>query len=268
MNTILLSQLNNAGELSLTLNRPQKRNAFDAELIDTLMLAFHQAKQDTQVRVVILSGTNSIFSSGADLAWMQSMVHFDYERNREDAMQLARLMRTLYELDKPTIAKVNGHAFGGAVGLVACCDIAVAAEQVLFSFSEVRLGLIPAVISPYIIHAIGARQAKKLFLTGERFNTQQALQYGLIHESVAPEALDGCVQSYCQQLVQGGPHALQEVKALVHAINPIDLTHDEFTAQRIAAIRVAEEGQAGLNAFLSKRKPPWIKEPENETDEA
>lgn len=243
----------------LRMERPDLHNAFDAALITALTGALEQLGGDATVRVVVLEGSGASFSAGADLNWMRSMASASEAENRDDALALARLMRTLDELPKPTIARVHGAAFGGGVGLVACCDIAIGVPSAKFGLTESRLGLLPAVISPYVIAAIGARQARRWFATGEVFDAGRALQMGLLHEVVAEDQLDAAVQQQLNHLLKAGPVAAAQAKALVRAVLPhIDRDAlDGATADLIAALRVSPEGQEGLTAFLDKRQPSW-----------
>jgi methylglutaconyl-CoA hydratase len=248
---------------TITLNRPQLHNAFDDGLIAELTAALEEAGNDTSVRVVVLTGAGASFSAGADLNWMRGMAKASEAENREDSLRLARLMRTLQFLPKPTVARVNGAAYGGGVGLVACCDIAVGVDSAKFGLTEVKLGLVPAVISPYVIHAIGLRQARRLFLTGELFDTTTAQRIGLLHQSVAADALDETVDATVSALAKAGPIAQAEAKQLalrVAGISEADAEQtDRDNAALIARLRVSAEGQEGLGAFLDKRAPHWHK---------
>ncbi|NZA26066.1 enoyl-CoA hydratase/isomerase family protein [Luteimonas sp. SJ-92] len=253
-------QLQRAGAVArLRLNRPGVHNAFDAGLIATLTARLAELGSDQDVRVVVLEGAGDSFSAGADLNWMRSMAAADADENREDALALARLMRTLDQLPKPTIARVHGAAFGGGVGLVACCDVAIAAEDAKFGLTEARLGLLPAVISPYVIAAIGARNARRYFATAEVFAAPEALRIGLLHEVVAADALDAAVERQVGLLLRAGPVASAQAKALVRAVVPQGDRDalDGATADLIAAMRASPEGQEGLTAFLDKRPPAW-----------
>ena len=246
----------------LTLNRPQVHNAFDDGLIAALTEALAAADADPAVRGVVLTGSGSTFSAGADLNWMRGMAAASEQENREDSLRLARLMRTLQFLSKPTLARVNGAAYGGGVGLVACCDIAVGADGAKFGLTEVKLGLVPAVISPYVVAAIGLRQARRLFLTGEVFDAAEAQRIGLLHQVVAPGALDEAVAFALELLAKTGPQAQREAKHLAYRIGGLD-EHaaeraDQRNAELIARLRVSPEGQEGLTAFLDKRAPAWI----------
>ncbi len=255
----LFTEVDARGTATLTLNRPALHNAFDDRLIADLIQELHELQADPQVRVIVLAAAGKSFSAGADLNWMRRMAEYSWEQNMADAMALAELMHTLNTLPKPTLAKVQGPAYGGGVGLVACCDIAVAAETAVFSLTEVRLGLIPAVISPYVIDAIGERQARRYFLTGEPFNAQEARRIGLVHEVVAPEALDEAVAKLLAVIAGNGPAAMGAAKELIHTVSrgSVDIVMIEETARRIANIRTSPEGREGLSAFLNKRQPNW-----------
>jgi methylglutaconyl-CoA hydratase len=244
---------------TLTLNRPEVHNAFDEGLIAELTDAFAAAGADASVRAVVLRGNGRSFSAGADLNWMQRMAGFSEADNRADASRLALLLHTIDTCPKPVIARVHGNAFAGALGLIACCDLAVAVTAAEFAVTEVRLGLIPAVISPYLIRAMGARQARRWFLTAERFSAEQALAMNLVHEVVEEGDLDACVEHWVDAVKKGGPHALSAVKALVAAVGGAPQPAVvEDTAHRIAAIRASAEGKEGVAAFLEKRKPTWM----------
>lgn len=243
----------------LWLNRPQLGNAFDDRVIAGLLAEIANAAQDPAVRSLVLAGRGKHFSAGADFNWMQRMVELSLGENTADALQLAKLMRALYECPKPTLAAVNGAAFGGALGLICACDLAVAADNATFCLSEVKLGLIPAVISPYVIAAMGRRQASRWMLTAETFNAATAQNIGVVHEVVAPDALHATAQKMAGALKANGPQALGEVKRLIRDVagQPIDDALMTLTAERIARIRVGSEGQEGLRAFLGKREPLW-----------
>ena len=247
------------GVATVTLNRPEVRNAFDEHLIAELTDLFQELDQDDGVRAVVLGGTGKSFSAGADLNWMRRTAEYSKAENFEDALRLARMMRSLDTLSKPTVAKVHGAAFGGGVGLVACCDLAVAAESAVFSFSEVRLGLLPAAIGPYVLAAIGSRNARRYFLSAERFSAAEARRIGLVHEVVPAAELDARVETLLAELLKGGPQAQRTCKAFLEDIQgkPLDegLTH--YTSERIATRRASQEGQEGVNAFLDKRAPNW-----------
>lgn len=243
----------------LTLNRPEIHNAFDDVMIEELITALQMIAQDETVRVLLLKANGKSFSAGADLSWMQRMIDYDYGQNLHDARQLAQLMSQLYHFPKPTIAIVQGAAFGGGVGLISCCDIAVTAEKATFCLSEVRLGLIPAVISPYVIAAIGERAARRYYLTAERFDAHEAKNLGLAHFTCAADDLDKVTKTLIEQIQQNSPHALTAAKNLIAATSRghIDNAMMEDTAHRIATIRTSTQGQEGLRAFLEKRTPNW-----------
>ncbi len=243
----------------LRLNRPELHNAFDAHLIAGLTTALEQVAADPAVRAVVLEGAGASFSAGADLNWMRGMAGASESENRADSLQLAKLMRTLDELPKPTIARVHGAAFGGGVGLVACCDIAIGVPEAKFGLTESKLGLLPAVISPYVIAAIGARQARRWFASAEIFPADEAWRIGLLHEVVNPTALDTAIQRQVDLLLKAGPIASSAAKSLVRRVaagGAGDML-DAANADLIAHLRVSPEGQEGLAAFLDKRKPAW-----------
>ncbi len=244
----------------LRLTRPALHNAFDAGLITELTQALAALGQDPQVRVVVLEGEGASFSAGADLNWMRGMAAMSEEENRVDSLALARLMRTLDELPKPTIARVHGAAFGGGVGLVACCDIAIGVPEAKFGLTEAKLGLLPAVISPYVIRAIGARHARRYFASAEIFDAAEALRIGLLHQVVEADALDATIERQIKLLLQAGPLASASAKTLVRDVlaHQDAARHDTDNAALIARLRVSPEGQEGLAAFLEKRKPAWV----------
>jgi len=247
--------------VTVAINRPDVHNAFDDALVADLTEALVKLERDANVRVVILTGTGSSFSAGADLNWMRGMAKASESDNRVDAERLAALLHKLNTFPKPTIARVNGAAYGGGVGLIACCDIAIAADTAKFGLTEVKLGLIPAVISPYVIAAIGARHARRLFVTGEVFEAGEALRIGLVHHVVAQTKLDDSTDHILSWLAKGGPVAQHEAKQLVLRLggtaNPDTLIADRKLSALIARLRVSPEGQEGLSAFLDKRRPQW-----------
>lgn len=252
------------GVATLTLNRPEKHNAFDDALIAELTGKLKQLDSDAAVRVVVLTGAGKSFSAGADLNWMRSMADFSEDQNRDDSLVLAELMAVLDGLSKPTIARVNGAVFGGGVGLVACCDVAVGTPYAKMALTEVKLGLVPAVIAPYVVRAIGPRQVRRYFQTAEAMPAETAQAIGLLHEVVTPEELDERVEGFIAALLQAGPEALTAAKKLIVMTDAASaeerdaLKHD--TAALIARLRVSEEGQEGLTAFLEKRRPKWTNE--------
>lgn len=245
------------GVARLTLNRPEVHNAFDDALIATLDETLARAGADPAVRVVMLGASGKSFSAGADLNWMRRAADYSDDENLADAMTLGRMLERLYRMPKPTVALVDGAVFGGGVGLVAACDIALATERAGFSLSEVRLGLIPAVISPYVVRAIGARQARRYFQTAERFDVHQAHRMGLVHQVVAD--LPAAAAELAAALLQGGRQAQAAAKSLIDAVDgrPIDDALIAELARRIVDARSGDEGREGLTAFLEKRAPSW-----------
>ena len=245
----------------LTLNKAERHNAFDEVLIAEITAGLRELEADPRVRAVVLSSTGKSFCAGADLNWMKRAAGYSQEENLRDAHKLAELMRTLNELSKPTIARVQGPAYGGGVGLIAACDIAVATYDALFALTEVKLGILPAVISPYVLAAIGERHARRYMLTAERLSAAEAYRIGLLHEIVpGEEQLDDAIGEILDSLLKNGPQAQAQCKALIRAVSgqPIDATTIEETAQRITSVRSSPEGKEGLTAFLEKRKPNWI----------
>lgn len=247
-----------AGRATVTLNRPEVHNAFDDALIARLAETFESLGARSDVRVVVLAASGKSFSAGADLGWMRRMAGYSEAENRADAERLARLMHVLDALPKPTVARVQGAAIGGGVGLVAACDVAVAGDGAFFALSEVRLGLIPAVISPYVMGAIGPRQARRYMLTAERFDATEARRIGLVHAAVPAAELDAAVDGIVSAFLLGGPEAVRESKALARDVggSPSDAVRAE-TARRIARLRASPEGKEGVSSFLEKRKPRW-----------
>jgi methylglutaconyl-CoA hydratase len=248
------------GVVRLTLSRPAIHNAFDDRQIAELTAAFGDLAGDKMVRAIVLTGAGKSFSAGADLNWMRRTTTYGEAENLRDANALAALMKALYQLPQPTVARVNGAALGGGTGLVACCDVVVAGEDALFGTTEVRLGIMPAVIGPYVIAAIGARQARRLMLTGERITAHEAARIGLVHEVVAGDLLDAAVERVVSDLLKGGPRAIAAAKRLVHDLagRPVEQELIDETARRIATLRATPEAREGLSAFLEKRKPGWI----------
>ena len=247
------------GVATLTLNRPEVHNAFDDALIARLTSALEDAGASADVRVVVLTGTGKSFCAGADLAHMKKAAGFSEAENIADAQALARLLMVLGRLSKPTVALVQGPAYGGGVGLVSACDIALAAERASFALTEVRLGLIPAVISPFVVRAIGDSHARRFMLTGERFSAETALRIGLVHEVVPAESLQGRGGEIVEMLLQCSPDAHRRAKALIDAVagRPIDQALADDVARRIAAARASDDGREGIAAFLEKRPPSW-----------
>ena len=256
----LLIEIEN-GVARLILNRPDVHNAFDDVLINQIIEALNTVEADSTVKVVVLTSHGKHFSAGADLNWMKRMAVLTEQENREDAQVLAELMHKLNDLSKPTIALVNGAAYGGAVGLIACCDMAIATQRSRFCLSEVKIGLSPAVISPFVVSAIGERASRRYFLTAEAFNADTASHFGLIHEVVEDEkALLEQGQVFINALLQNSPQAMGKTKQLIKTVSRGDINQDmrDYTVNLIASIRVSDEGQEGLGSFLEKRKPSWI----------
>jgi methylglutaconyl-CoA hydratase len=243
---------------TVTLDRPETRNALNGELIARLRECFAALATDESVRVVVLTGAGTAFSAGADIAWMQAAAEFTADENERDARALAEAFATIDRCPKPVVARVNGAAFGGGVGLVACCDVAVAMEGARFSFSDVRLGIAPATVGPFVVRKIGASQARALFLTGERFDAVRAKEIGLVHAIVPANELDVAVAHQTNMLLQGGPHALAAAKELVQELPGMaEGEQRAYTASLIAHLRTSPEGQEGLRAFLDRRSPSW-----------
>jgi len=261
-NNVLL-EVDRRGVATITLNRPEVHNAFDADLVLRLTDLLVEMKTRPDVRVVVLTGAGRSFSAGADINWMRSMAACGEEENFEDALHLADLMSLLNSMPLPTLARINGHAYGGGVGLIACCDIALASNEARFALSEVRLGLVPAVISPYVVAAIGERNTRRLFLSGEAMNAKLARRVGLVHEIARPDKLDAALEDQLGMLLLGGPNALRESKELIFTVEGGGISADDAlkrrTAQIIAQLRVSDEGQEGLSAFLAKRAPGWTR---------
>jgi len=256
-------EIERAGKVAtIWMNRPAVFNAFDEQLIGELTLACQELDADADVRVVILGGRGKHFSAGADLNWMKRAANNGLDDNLNDARALAHMLRTLAEMKKPTIARVHGAALGGGTGLTAACDIAVASTKAVFATSEVKFGIIPSAISPYVLRAIGARQAYRYFQTAERIDATRAREIGLVHETVEPDALDAKVQEIVASLLQGGPLAQAAAKDLIRAVNnqPINDHVVEDTAHRIAHLRATPEAREGISAFLDKRQANWIGE--------
>jgi methylglutaconyl-CoA hydratase len=245
---------------TLTLDRPEVRNAFNDDLIAQLTAAFRQLGGEPDVRCIVLAASGTAFCAGADLNWMKRMADYTREENHEDAGRLAEMLRTIFECPKPTVARVQGDAYAGGMGLVAACDIAVAADTVNFCLSEVKLGLIPATISPYVIRAMGPRAAHRYFLTAERFGAAEALRIGYVHEVVAADRLDAKVAEITAALCAAGPEAMKACKRLVQDVAGRDITAELIadTVSGIADIRASAEGREGVQSFLGKRKPNWL----------
>jgi methylglutaconyl-CoA hydratase len=261
LTTISLTQIGVVA--TVTLQRPQQRNAFNAQSILELRWAFDTLAQQDDVRVIVLAaagGDGCAFCAGADLHWMSATATASDVENRNDALALAAMLSTIYNCPQPVVAKIHGDVYGGGVGLVAACDIAIAVDTVHFCLSEVKIGLIPATISPYVIQAMGQQAARRYFLTAERFTALEAHRIGLIHERVTADTLDQTVQNIVGAISSAGPLAVRKAKRLVTDISgkPIDAALSADTAERIAMIRHTEEAQEGMRAFLGKRKPAWL----------
>lgn len=256
----LLINIDERGVATVTLNRAEKHNAFNAQVIAELEATFTDLGTNDAVRAIILTGAGKSFSAGADLGWMKEMASYSEAENEADALKLSAMLAAVADCPKPTLAFVNGAAFGGGVGLTACCDIALALSTAIFSLSEVKLGLTPATISPYVVRAVGARAAQRYFLTGERFDGIEARRIGLVHEiTQTPEEASMILEGLIEQLLAGGPTAQADCKSLIKDVSGAEINDSlkSETAKRIAARRVSGEGQEGLTAFFEKRKPSW-----------
>jgi methylglutaconyl-CoA hydratase len=252
--------LSRAGPVAtLTLQRPDAHNAFNAAMIAELRDAFLALAADDAVRVVVLAAAGDSFCAGADIAWMRDTLHWSRERNLADATALADMFEAAWTLPKPLIGRINGAALGGGVGLVACCDLAVAADGARFGFSEVKLGIIPAVIAQYVVPKIGVSHARALFVSGERFSAERAFEIGLLHAVTGAEALDATVATLASRLMSSGPEAIGAAKRLIDAVWALERdAARQYAVQAIASARAGAEGQEGLRAFLEKRKPDWF----------
>lgn len=247
------------GVVTITLDRAEKHNAFNDEMIAELITSFEQVNADQSARALVLAANGRSFCAGADLGWMRQMAEYSYEQNKQDADKLAAMFATLNSISVPTIARVQGAAYGGAIGLIACCDIAIANKMSKFCLSEVKIGLVPATISPYVINVMGAHVAKRYFMTAEVFSSRRARRLGLVAETVSEDSLDETIDSLLKNILNNGPTAVKAAKALVADIadKPLDSALIEQTSELIARTRVSPEGQEGLNAFLNKRPPNW-----------
>jgi methylglutaconyl-CoA hydratase len=252
-----------AGISLVWLNRPDVRNAFNETMIAELTAAFRAVDADPATRAMVLAARGKAFCAGADLNWMRRVADYTFEQNHEDALALARMLRGLRTMRKPTLARVHGPAFAGGMGLVAACDIAVAAHSAEFCLSEAKLGLVPATISPYVLEAMGARSAYRYMLSAEPFTAAEAYRIGFVQEICIDEELDGTVNALLGHLVAGGPEAHAAIKDLIRSVAGRPITDDLIadTATRIAAARASGEGKEGIRSFLEKRKPAWVPEP-------
>jgi len=252
-------KVSTSGVARVTLNRPELHNAFDDLVIKDLTTAIRKIDASEDIRLLVLDASGKSFSAGADLNWMKRMADYSWEENYQDSLKLAGLMQALHDTDKTTIAIVQGAAFGGGVGLVACCDIVLASDKSVYCLSEVKLGLIPSVISPYVVKAIGERNSKRYFATAERFNAQEAKNIGLVHKMIPHDELADTAKDFINKMLANGPKAMRQSKQLVNHV--VNKTIDEElvleTAQRIADIRASSEGREGVSAFLEKRPADW-----------
>ncbi len=256
--TIIFSQQDEIARLSL--NRPEVHNAFNSLMISELDDAFEKVMGDESLRVVVLTGEGESFCAGADINWMREIIHYSYEQNLEESLHLAELLNKIYIFPKATVAVVNGTAIGGGNGFLSACDIAVASEEAKFGLSEVKIGLVPAAISPYVIRRIGESKAREYFLTGKRISARKALEIGLLNEVVPPEKLKEKEKEITKLLLSSGPEAIAACKELITRAPGMSFEEAKtFTARMIANLRISEEGQEGMAAFLEKRKPKWTK---------
>lgn len=260
--SVLTTTIDSRGVARLVMNRPEVRNAFNEALIGAIAEAMGRLSADPALRAIVLTGAGKAFSAGADLDWMKRAAAFSEDENRADARRLAAMLEAIYASPKPTIALVNGPALGGGVGIASACDVAIAADDAVFGLTEVRLGIIPAVISPFVLAAIGARQARRWFLSGERFDAATARRIGLVHMIAAPVQLEATLEAFLKELLASGPRAQKEAKELIRAVagRPIEVGLMDETAGRIARVRASAEGKDGVAAFLEKRKPGWVRE--------
>jgi methylglutaconyl-CoA hydratase len=255
---MLLVEKDDRGVATLTLNRPEIHNAMNAELIELIRSNLEELNNDDNVRVVVLTGAGRSFSAGADLNWMKASAGYSKERNEAEALNLAEMLHRLNTMEKPTLAVVQGSAFAGGLGLISACDIAITADHALFGITEVRIGLIPATISPYLLQVMGANQARRYFLTAERFDAMKAKELGFVSEVVSSETLELKRDEIIVNLLLGAPKALAHSKQLIRDIDgEVDKALRNETASRIAHLRTTDEGQEGLSSFLEKRKPSW-----------
>jgi methylglutaconyl-CoA hydratase len=259
LDTILYEVRNRTARV--TLNRPEVHNAFNDTMIKELTIVFDDIDKNNDIRVVVLTGAGKSFCAGADLNWMRRVKDYSYEDNLKESLDLAEMLYKIYASPKPTIARVNGAAIGGGTGLVAVCDIAIAAASARFSFSEVKLGLIPACISPYVLKKCGEGKCREFFLTGERLTAEKACAAGLLNAVVPLEKIDTTVGDVVNQLISSGPEAIKKCKELLHSVPTLSFDDvKKYTAEVIAQLRVSEEGQEGMAAFLEKRRPKWAKD--------
>ncbi|MBN1225085.1 MAG: enoyl-CoA hydratase/isomerase family protein [Candidatus Aminicenantes bacterium] len=245
----------------ITFNRPEIHNAFNAVLIKEVTDALVRAEEDKDIRIVILTGKGKSFCAGADIQWMREIIQYSFGQNLEESLQLAEVLYRIYTLPKPTLAMVNGSAIGGGTGFLSACDISIAAEEAFFGLSEVKIGLVPAAISPYVIRKIGESKAREYFLTGARMSARRAAEIGLINEVVPMKELEGRIDVLVQQLLTSGPEAVANCKELIRSVPSMSFEEAKaYTARMIANLRVSDEGQEGMAAFFEKRKPRWAQE--------
>lgn len=256
--TIIYSCFDSVGKI--TLNRPEIHNAFDDLMIAELISALEQIENEPDIRVVVITGAGESFCAGADLNWMKRVKDWSYEKNFEDALKVAELMEKIYTFPKPVITRVNGTTIGGGTGIVASSDIAVASENAIFGLAEVKIGLVPSVISPYLIKRCGERVCREIFLTGERISARKALEFGLVNHVVPSNELDKKVNEITEMLLSSGPNAISMCKELIKKVSETPIADvKSYTADIIARVRISEEGQEGISSFLEKRKPKWVK---------
>jgi methylglutaconyl-CoA hydratase len=262
----VLFNVDRYGVATVTLNNPDKHNSFDDKIIAQLTIIFMEIAERNDINVMILASTGKSFSAGADLGWMKRMASYSYEENLSDANALAQMLSALNFLPQTTIAQIQGAAFGGAVGLASCCDIVIASNKASFCLSEVKLGLIPATISPYVVNAIGQKASRRYFQTAERFFADKAQQLGLVDEIVSVEELEDTVNNMVITVLKNGPQAVRQAKQLALDVAYQEINHEllNITSERIASIRVSDEGQEGLTAFFEKRPASWVTEPTSE----
>jgi len=247
--------------IRFVLNRPELRNAFNSRMIEDLRAALGEVEKDRSFRVLVLTGEGKAFCAGADLNWMREVIRYSFEQNLDESLAIADFLYRLYLLPIPTIARVNGPAIGGGTGFLSACDIAIASERAVFGLSEVKIGLVPAAISPYVLRRIGESRAREYFLTGERFDAARAREIGLVNRVAAEENLDEAVDGTVKLLLGSGPEALAKCKELIQRTPHLNFDEvKEYTARMIAGLRVSAEGQEGMASFLEKRKPRWAKD--------
>ena len=243
---------------TVTLNRPEVHNAMNETLMNELTGCFHQLSTDDSIRVIILTGNGPSFCAGADLTWMKHMVNYSLTENKKDSRLLLDMYESIHSCPKPVIGRINGGAFGGGIGLLAVCDITITIPAVTFAFSEVKLGIIPAVISTFVASRMTPATMRRLFITGERFGSETAQKIGLIDIIATPEKLDETVSTCVEQVLSSGPNAIKEVKHLIYNLQKMDMKeYKEFTVEKISELRVSKEGQEGIKGFLEKQKPRW-----------